>query len=144
MVEPWANVELDGNFALMVAELRDIDAANDADINPADAQKAAQFEQDCSEMEAQAAVKAIEFALQKFVHPKISFDDELKAEAVRDFKPLLLKYGVLLPSWIEAYQEEIMALKSMGKLGMSAVAQAKRYKAEDLMIEHNHNEEEAA
>jgi hypothetical protein len=140
VVEPWANVELDGNFALMVAELRDIDAANDADINPEDAQKAAQFEQDCSELEARAAVKAIEFALQKFIHPKIKFEQELIEEAVRDFRPLLLKYGVLLPSWIAVYQEEIMALKSMGKLGMSAVAQAKRYKAEDLMIEHNEAE----
>ena len=135
MVEPWASIELDGNFLLMVDELKSVDADNSVDkITPEAAEKTAQFEQESVDLEALGIIHAIQFALRKFVHKKITFEKELIDDAIKNFKPLLLKYGVLLPSWIEQYQEEIMALKSLGSLGKNAYDQAKRYKKEDALL----------
>lgn len=137
MVEPWANVEIEPRFAPMLAELQVQEAANQSGMTQEEHAEAnarqSEFEALCVEKEAQFAVFAIEKALQQFIHKRITFEDELKAEAVRDFAPLLAKYGVLLPAWLAQYQEEIMAIKAAGSLGMSAISQAKQYKEEDRM-----------
>ena len=137
MVELWGNTEIEPRFLVMLDELKEQEALNDHGMTPkekseADEQRAT-FDAMCVEKEAQAAVWAIEKALKTFVHKRISFDEEIKDEAVRNFAPLLMKYGVLLPAWLAQYQEEIIALKSAGELAMNAVSQVKQYKHEDML-----------
>ena len=133
MPEPWIDSEIEPRFLVMLDELKEQDALNgmtSEEKSEADEQRGA-FDAMCVEKEAQLAVFAIEKALQTFVHKKISFDNEIKDEAVRDFAPLLMKYGILLPAFLSEYQEEIIALKSAGALAMSAVSQVKQYKKEE-------------
>ncbi|YCO02103.1 hypothetical protein ACB087_04100 [Vibrio sp. VNB-15] len=148
MAEPWKDVEIEERLLPMLAQLQVKEEDDQTGLTPEEREAATEqreaFDAMCVEKEAQFAVFAIEKALQQFIHKRIRFEDELKAEAVRDFAPLLAKYGVLLPSWLGQYQEEIMALKAAGSLGMSALSQAKQYKEEDRVIQlqqQQHKEE---
>ena len=137
MVEPWADTEIDAHFLPMLSALKN--AANNSGLTESEREQAdakkAEFDTVCVENEAKAAVWAIEKALQTFIDKRITFDEALKNEAVKDFAPLLMKYGILLPSFLSQYQEEIIAIKSAGTLGMSAIAQVKLYKKEDLALQ---------
>ncbi|MGR5329312.1 hypothetical protein [Photobacterium damselae] len=132
-MEPWKNTEIDARFIPMLEEIKE----SSLNVEPQTEEETAareQFDAMCREKEAQFAIFAIEKALQKFIHPRISFDDEMKSEAVRDFSPLLIKYGVMVPEWLGQYEAELMALKAAGTLGYNALCQAKRYKQEDALI----------
>lgn len=135
MVEPWVNVEIEPHFLSMIEELKASDAQAELNQTPEEVAEAEansdRFEATCANAEARAAVFTLEKLAQKFIHKRIKIDDDVKAEAVENFGPLLIKYGALLPSWLSQYEQEIMALKSMGEIGWDVAKQAKKYKQED-------------
>lgn len=147
MLEPWKDTVIDDRFCGMVEELKAADARAELNQTPEEQAEAEanseRFEATCANAEARAAVFTLEKLAQKFIHKRIKIDDEVKAEAVENFGPLLIKYGALLPSWLSQYEQEIMALKSMGEIGWDVAKQAKKYKQEDAQaIAQQHSQEE--
>ncbi|XDF78840.1 hypothetical protein AAFX60_006965 [Aliivibrio fischeri] len=147
MLEPWKDTVIDDRFCSMVEELKAADARAELNQTPEEQAEAEanseRFEAVCANAEARAAVFTLEKLAQKFIHKRIKIDEEVKAEAIENFGPLLVKYGALLPSWFSQYEQEIMALKSMGQIGWDVAKQAKQYKQEDAQaIAQQHNQEE--
>lgn len=77
-----------------------------------------------AQMIAAAAVGIMETAI-TFLHPVVEYDDGTRERAIEKLAPVLAKYGLGMPSWIDAWKEEIEAVKFFGLVGFSAYNQIK-------------------
>ena len=146
-----------GDFSGALTQLNELDVANDPDYDPEaqEAEKQAEvhaeqarieFDQKTAQFTALMGLGMLENAFQMLLHPRFSFDDRTRAEAIEKFAPMLIKYGALFPEWLMQYKEEIEAGKAAVGLISSSYKQVKTLRAEDMALEaaNDENAERAA
>lgn len=120
-----------------LAVLESDEAAQDFDPEQAQAEQAeaeqqAEMNEQTAKMTAAMGLGTIEFALKRFIHPQFEFSGSTKAYAVENLSPVLIKYGALLPEWIESYDAEIKAAMAVGKLVSEGMETTRVLKAHDV------------
>lgn len=103
----------------------------EAQAEQAEAEQQAEMNEQTAKMTAAMGLGTIEFALKRFIHPQFEFSGSTKAYAVENLSPVLIKYGALLPEWIEAYDAEIKAAMAVGKLVSDGMETSRELKAKD-------------
>jgi hypothetical protein len=136
MIEDQATGDLseDQNDFLKTLEAEEDQADFDpeqAKAEEAEAEKQAVLDEQTAGMTAAMGLGTIEFALRRVIHPEFEFTASTKEYAIENLAPILIKYGALLPSWLNAYDAEIKAAMAVGKLVSEGVDTAKTLKAQD-------------
>lgn len=139
-MEPWKNQPLNNEQQILVDWLR----GQEQITSPEQQQASERLTTESVKMEATFALFAMEKAFQRFLDKRITIDDELKAEAINNFAPLLVKYGLAVPQWMAQYEEEIMALKSLGTIGFNVYEQKKQLMKQDRLNITAQSQQEAA
>lgn len=130
------NAEMTEEQAAFIASLEEQEAV--AEFDPEEVEQleresaqAAEMAELTSTMTAIAGLESIEFVLRRVIHKEFKFSKEVKADAVENLKPVLIKYGALLPEWFSRYEAEFSAAKAVFTLASEGMDTAKSLKARD-------------